>query len=96
MISHSTEASTLALGFWRSCQLLLPPDSSQESGRALEETSFNSHHQDRAQGTASKPPDPHWVFFLLVERMHGVSAPGVLFSLVVMGCVSTAYIVFLS
>eukprot|EP00983_Pelagomonas_calceolata_P053470 1143303-Pelagomonas_calceolata.AAC.1 len=27
--------------------------------RALEETSFNSHHQDQARDTASIPPDPH-------------------------------------
>eukprot|EP00983_Pelagomonas_calceolata_P115418 1160195-Pelagomonas_calceolata.AAC.4 len=27
--------------------------------RALEKTSFNSGHQDQAQGTAKNPPDPH-------------------------------------
>eukprot|EP00983_Pelagomonas_calceolata_P079500 1154708-Pelagomonas_calceolata.AAC.1 len=37
----------------------------EQGSRALEKTSFNSHHQDQAWATASSPPDPHWLFRFL-------------------------------
>jgi len=40
--------------------------------RAIEKTFAANHHQDQEQGTASHPPNPHWLllFSLVVEESY--------------------------
>eukprot|EP00983_Pelagomonas_calceolata_P124082 1161071-Pelagomonas_calceolata.AAC.5 len=48
--------------------------------RALEKTSFNSHHQDQAWATASNPPDPHrFLSFVTLGKGDVASALGIFF-----------------
>eukprot|EP00983_Pelagomonas_calceolata_P069814 1150515-Pelagomonas_calceolata.AAC.8 len=56
---------------------------------------LNSRHQDQAWATASNPPDRHFFLFLFVKGIHVASTLGILFSLIDVGSVLTACVVFL-